>query len=210
MAPISAIIFDIGNVLIRWDPKNLYKKLITDQQELDWFCREVVTLDWHTHHDAGLSMQEGIKNLTAQYPDYADEIAAFDTRWAETIGDVIGGMQELMQKLEAQNLPMFAITNYSAEKYPEFERDYPFAAYFKDVLVSGREGIVKPAPEIYELAIKRFGIIPEQTLFIDDRAENIHAAAKFGIQGHIFTGYDNLAKELRALNLLQNLQIPYL
>lgn len=203
MAPITAIIFDIGNVLISWDPKNLYKKLITDQQELDWFCREVVTLDWHTHHDAGLSMQEGIKNLTAQYPDYADEIAAFDTRWAETIGEAIDGMQELMQKLEAQNLPMFAITNYSAEKYPEFERDYPFAAHFKDVLVSGREGIVKPAPEIYDLAIKRFGIIPEQTLFIDDRAENIHAAAEFGIQGHIFTGYDNLAKELGALNLIK-------
>lgn len=202
MSPINTIIFDIGNVLITWDPKNLYKKLISDEEELDWFCSHVVTLDWHTHHDAGLSMQEGIKNLTAKFPDYANEIAAFDTRWAETIGNPINGMLELMQHFSAQNIPMFAITNYSAEKYPEFERDYPFSSHFRDVLVSGREGIVKPAAEIYELAIERFGIIPEQTLFIDDRAENIHAAAEFGIQGHIFTDYDNLTKELKALNLL--------
>ena len=201
-SPITAIIFDIGNVLITWDPKNLYKKLIPDEDELNWFCSNVVTLDWHTHHDAGLSMQDGIKNLSAQYPDYADEIAAFDTRWAETIGNPIDGMLELMQHFSTQDMPMFAITNYSAEKYPEFERDYPFSSHFKDALVSGREGIVKPAPEIYKLAIERFGIIPEQTLFIDDRAENIHAAAKFDIQGHIFTGYDNLAKELKRLNLL--------
>jgi 2-haloacid dehalogenase len=202
MSAISAIIFDIGNVLITWDPKNLYKKLIADKQELDWFCSEVVTLDWHTHHDAGLSMQEGIKNLITQYPDYADEIAAFDTRWAETIGDPVEGMLDLMQQLSAKNIPMFAITNYSAEKYPEFEQDFPFADHFTDVIVSGREGIVKPSPEIYKLAIERFGIIPHKTLFIDDRAENIHSAAKFGIQGHVFSSSDILAKELKTLKLL--------
>ena len=203
MSSINAIIFDIGNVLISWDPKNLYKKLIADKEELDWFCTHVVNLEWHTHHDAGLPMQEGIKNLTAKHPDYRDLIAAFDTRWAETIGEEIAGMLDIMQSLSTQNIPQFAITNYSAEKYPEFERDYAFAGHFKDVVVSGREGIVKPAPAIYELAIERFGITPEQTLFIDDREENIHAAAKFGIQGHVFTGHDNLLRELKSLKLLK-------
>ena len=202
MTSIKAIIFDIGNVLITWDPKNLYKKLISDEEELNWFCSNIVTLDWHTHHDAGLPMKEGIKNLTAQYPKYADEIAAFDTRWAETIGVEIDGMLELMQQFSAKNIPMFAITNYSAEKYPEFERDFPFAKHFKDIVVSGREGIVKPSNEIYALAINRFGIKPEETLFIDDRAENIHAAEKFGIQGHIFTDYNTLIEHLKLLRLL--------
>ena len=202
MSAIKAIIFDIGNVLITWDPKHLYKKLITDEEELNWFCEHVVTLDWHTSHDAGLSMDEGIKNLTSKHPKYADEIAAFQPRWPETIGGTIDGMLELMQHFSAQDMPMFAITNYSAEKYPEFEQDFPFAEHFKDVVVSGREGIVKPAPAIYELAIERFGITPEETLFIDDRAENIHAAAKYGIKGHVFTGYENLARKLKTLNLL--------
>lgn len=199
---INAIIFDIGNVLITWDPRNLYEKIILDKEELDWFCSHVVTLDWHTHHDAGLTMDEGIKNLSAAFPDYAEEIAAFKTRWAETIGDPIDGMLDIMQQLTAKNIPMFAISNYSAEKYPEFERDFPFSTHFTDVVISGREGIVKPNPAIYELAIERFGIAPEETLFIDDRAENIHAAAKFGIQGHIFSDLDILTAELKILNLL--------
>ncbi len=203
MSSINAIIFDIGNVLISWDPKNLYKKLIADADELNWFCSNVVTLDWHTHHDAGLSMQEGIKNLTAKHPSYAKEIAAFDTRWPETIGDEIEGMLGLIQRLKQRNIPMFAITNFSAEKYPEFERDFPYAAYFEDAIVSGREGIVKPAPEIYQLAIDRFGITPERTFFIDDRAENIEAAAKFGIHGHIFKDSTTLSKELISRNLLK-------
>ena len=202
MDTIKAVIFDIGNVLIEWDPRFLYEKLITDPGELDFFLSEVVTLEWHTEHDRGRSFKDGIDILSAKYPEYADLIALYDDRWFETLGAVIDGTVHILEQLADRKIPCYGLTNFSAEKYPDFARANAFTDYFESVVVSGREGLIKPDPRIFQVAMDRFGLDPEQTLFIDDRPNNVAAAEQLNIKGHVFRGADALAAAMRALGLL--------
>lgn len=199
---IDCVVFDIGNVLVRWDIRALYEKLIPDPAELDWFLREVVTLDWHTQHDAGRPMDDTIAELSARYPDHAGLIAAFKPRWGETLLGPIEGTVALLERLDAAGVPLFALTNYSAETFPAFRRDYPFAARFQDILVSGEHGLVKPDPAIYALAERRFGLTVERCLFIDDRPANVAAAQARGWQAVCFTDPARLEQDLIGYGLL--------
>ena len=198
---VQAVIFDIGNVLVRWDPRALYERLISDTEELDWFLTHVVTLAWHTHHDAGRPLDEGIRLLTRRYPAYADLIAAFKPRWDDTIIGPIEGSVRLLEALDDAGVPVYAVTNYSAETFPAFRRDFPFARRFRDVVVSGQHGVVKPDPRIYDIALRRFATTPARTVFIDDRPDNVSGAEAKGLIGLPFTGPERLASDLRALGL---------
>lgn len=198
---VDAVVFDIGNVLVEWDPRRLYAPLIADRAELERFLREVVPLSWHTEHDRGRPFAESIAERQRLFPDQADLIALFRERWEDTVGDAIAGSVALLERLDDAGIAVFALTNYSAETFPAFRRRFAFAARFRDIVVSGEEGMVKPDPRIYDLAIERFGVAPARTVFIDDRDENVRAAIAKGMAGLRFENAATLARDLRALGL---------
>lgn len=199
---VHSIIFDIGNVLVRWDPRYLYEELIADAEELEHFLSEVVTLEWHTAHDAGLPMEEGVRQLSGKYPHYADLIDLFRARWFDTIGPTIQGSVDILSKLAERQIPLYALTNFSAETFPRFYEENSYMHHFKDILVSGEVGLIKPDPRIFKLSAQRFSIDPGTSLFIDDRKANIEAAKKTGFQTHLFESPELLAEQLKSLNVL--------
>jgi len=200
-APAKAVIFDIGNVLVRWDPRFLYEKLIDDEREREWFLREVVPLSWHTHHDRGRPFAESIAERQAQFPEYAALIAAFYERWDETIAGPIQGSVGILEDLDEAGIPIFALSNYSAETFPAFRRRFGFARRFRDVVISGEEGLVKPDLRLYERAIDRFCVTPHLTVFVDDRPDNVAAAKDSGLIGLQFSDPERLRRDLNRLGL---------
>lgn len=199
---IDAVVFDVGRVLIRWDMRLLFAKLIDDPQELDWFLANVVTEAWHFEHDAGRDLGEMLAEKTLQFPRYAAAIEAYATRFAETIPGPVPGSLELLARLHDGGVPLYAITNFAAAFWPPFRQSMPAFDVFRDVVVSGVERIAKPDPAIFDLAVRRFGIDPTRALFIDDNAANIAAAAALGWQVHHFTDAATLERDLVARGLL--------
>ncbi len=181
-----AVVFDVGHVLYDWDPRYLYEKIIADPVELDWFLANVVTREWHFQHDAGRLFAETSAELIARFPDQADRIRAFADRWNETLPGPIAGMPELVADLDAAGVPLFAITNYSAEFWARWRPTVRLIDRFAGIVVSGEERCVKPAPEIYACALRRFGLAPGDGAFLDDRADNVTAAEAAGLIGHVF------------------------
>lgn len=203
MAGISAVIFDVGNVLYDWDPRFLYERLIEDEQALDAFLRDVVTLQWHSQHDAGRAFAETSAELTALYPQHAELIRAWGPRFGESIRGRIAGMEELLTELAEAGVPLFAITNFSHEFWPPFRAaEADLFDRFRDILVSGEVGLIKPDPAIYRLALKRFGLAAESALFVDDRQDNVIAAEAMGMKGHQFRDADALRAVMRELGLV--------
>ncbi len=183
---VQAVLFDIGNVFVHWDPRYLYEQLIADADELDFFLREVVTLEWHSRHDRGVPFQQNADALTARFPEYEDLIRLFDTRWDETILKPVAGVARLLELLVDNDVRCVALTNFPAEKWPAFRLNYPFTDLFHGVVVSGQERMIKPDPRIFQLASKRYHLDPEATLFVDDRQPNIDAAQQLGFHVHRF------------------------
>ena len=203
MGGIAAVIFDVGNVLFHWDPRILYERLIEDDRALDAFLRDVVTHDWHFQHDAGRSFADTSAELIALHPDKADLIRVWGERFLDSIGPVVAGMPDLVRDLHDAGLPLYGLTNFSAEFWPPFRaREAAFFAPFAGVLVSGEERIVKPDPAIYRLALDRFGLEAERTLFLDDRAENVAGALAVGMQALLFTDAAALRRDMTALGLI--------
>jgi len=198
----TSVIFDIGRVLIHWDPRHLYEKLIADREELDWFLKEVVSFAWHHEHDRGVPYSPSLAGKALEYPDYADLIYAYRERWRETIPGEIRGSVVLLEALHEKDVPLFALTNYSAETFPELEAEFKWLGLFRDVVVSGREGLVKPEMPIFHLARERFGLQESEALFIDDRLDNIKSGAAVGFIGHHFSDPDKLEADLKARGLL--------
>lgn len=198
----KAVVFDVGNVLYGWDIGLLYRKLIADPSRLDWFLSRVVTPEWHFQHDAGRSFAETSVELRTQYPDCADLIDIYGPRWLETISGPIPGMLDIVHELAERGVPLFGITNFSAEFWPRFRATAPVFDLFADVVVSGAEQLVKPDPAIYQLALGRFGLAPGEGLFVDDRVENVRGGEANGFVGHLFSGAGRLRARLEADGLL--------
>ena len=198
----KAVIFDVGNVLFPWNPRRLYERLIGDDRALDAFLAEVVTPEWHFQHDAGRPFAETSAELIAQFPQHAALIRAWGPRFNETIGEAIPGMPELVAELDAGGVPLFAITNFSGEFWRAWAplHDAMFGR-FRDILVSGDVGLMKPDAAIYRLALRRFGVEPRHAVFIDDNAANVAGAARIGMHAIRFTAPDALRADLRALGL---------
>ena len=197
-----AVVFDVGNVLYAWDIRALYARLITDVDRLDWFCREVVTPQWHFQHDAGRSFADTSAELIERFPAESELIRLFGPRFNETITGPIPGMLPLVQQLAARGVPLFGITNFSHEFWPRFAATAPIFDKFRDIIVSGDERLVKPHRPIFDLAMQRFGLAPGEALFIDDRAENVAGGEVVGLIGHLFDGEPNLRACLKNLGLL--------
>lgn len=196
------VIFDVGRVLFDWDLRFLFAKLIADEGELEWFVTHVVTPQWHFQHDAGRPLAEMLPELKAEFPDHGALIDAYATRFNETIPGPVPGSLELVERLDAAGVPLFAITNFGHEFWEAFRPTQPVFDRFEDIIVSGTEKLMKPDPAIYTLAIERFGIDPAGALFIDDVAKNIAGGESVGIAGHQFVDAAALEQELMARNYL--------
>ncbi|MEO5868124.1 MAG: HAD family phosphatase [Sphingomonas sp.] len=203
MTSPTAVIFDVGRVLFDWNLKFLYERLIPAGEALDAFLRDVVTPEWHFQHDAGRPFAETSAELIAEHPHHAEAIRALYPRFNETIGATLPGMADLVADLDAAGVPLYAITNFSGEFWPQFRaREEAFFAPFRDIVVSGDEKLMKPDPAIYHLALARFGLEAADAVFVDDNADNVTGAAAVGLHAIHFTGEPALRAELTRLALL--------
>ncbi len=201
-APVSAVVFDVGRVLVQWDLRLLFAKLIADPDQLAWFTTTVVTPEWHFQHDAGRPLAEMVEERAAEYPDHADLIRAYAQRFNESIPGPVPGSFELVEALHQRGVPLFAITNFGEELWERFRPTYPIFDRFADIVVSGTEKITKPDPAIYALAVRRFGHAPGEMLFIDDNEANVIAARQCGWLAHHFIDAGLLAADLKARGLI--------
>lgn len=197
-----SVIFDVGRVLFDWDLRHLFAKLIDDRDELEWFVTNVVTPEWHFQHDAGRPLAAMLPELKADFPGHAPLIDAYAARFNETIPGPVPGSLELVERLDAAGVPLFAITNFGHEFWEGFRPTQPIFDRFRDIIVSGTEKMMKPDPAIYRLALERFNIDPAGALFIDDVAKNVAGAESVGIAGHRFVDAPKLEAELIARGYL--------
>lgn len=196
----SAVIFDVGNVLFRWDRRAIYERLIEDDRALDAFLDEVVSLDWHAQHDMGVPFADTSRALIERFPDHAELIAAYGPRFKDSLQHMVPGMETLLGELDAAGVPLFAITNFHDGFFAAFRASRPDVFdRFRDIVVSGEERMMKPDAAIYHLALDRFGLRPEQAVFIDDSRANVDAADAIGIHGLHFTDAETLRRDLAEL-----------
>ena len=199
---IDAVIFDIGGVLLDWNPRYLYRKLFDDEQTMEWFLSEVCTMEWHEANDRGVPFAVTCAELAARHPEYAGQIWAWGQRSEEMIAGPIDGTVEILRELRRRGVRCYGLTNMEAETYPlRFER-YAFLRCFDGTVVSSAEGIIKPNPEIFRRLMERFHLVPETTLFVDDSARNVAAAAALGMQTERFRSPEALRRRLVAAGLL--------
>ncbi len=202
ISKIDTVIFDIGNVLYRWDLRCLFAKLIDDPEELDWFLAHVVTPEWHFQHDAGRPFADMVAERCREFPEYTDHIIAYSKRFPETIPGPVDGMLDIVRALANRGTQVFAISNFGAESWAQFRPLAPIFDKFSDIVISGEEKLMKPDPAIFELALKRFFRRADQCLFVDDRPDNIAAGRAVGLAGHHFKDARQFESELKALRLL--------
>lgn len=196
------IVFDIGMVLIAWDPRHLYRKIFDDEAKMEWFLANVCTNQWNVEQDRGRSFSEAVKLATAAHPEHADEIGAYDERWAEMIPGVISGTVDILETLHQRDVPLYAITNWNQDKFRQTKLRFPFLNLFRDIVVSGDERLIKPDPAIYELCLKRNALTAGNCLFIDDSEKNVRGAEAVGMKAHHFTSPEGLKLELKRLGVL--------
>ena len=199
---VQAVVFDIGRVLFEWDLRHLFAKLIDDPEQLDWFVTHVVTEEWHFQADGGRRLADMVPELQGRFPEHAALIEAYRDRFSETIDPPIAGTHELVRRLHARGVPLYALTNFGAEFFAAFRRAEPIFELFADIVVSGDEGVAKPDARIYEIAERRFGRAPEALFFTDDNPANIAAAAARGWQTHLFLDPPGLERALVGRGLL--------
>lgn len=196
-------LFDLGNVVFDWDPARLYRKLFDDPQECETFLADICTMAWHARHDAGVSFADNAAPLIAQYPQYETEIRAWGGRWMEMFDGYIDGTPDLVGRLEAKGVPLYALTNMPAEVWPLLLEHFPVLGRFTQVFVSGEIGLVKPDPAIYAYTLEQLGRpAASEVFFIDDMQKNIDAAAALGFGTHHFRGADGLERALADEGLL--------
>ena len=196
------IVFDIGNVLLHWDPRVLYRKIFASETEVEWFLTHVCNSAWNLEQDRGRSFEEAIAEATARHPDQAQAIAAYHLRWPETLTHVIDGSVGILGELKAQDTPLYAITNWNQDKFRLTKARYGFLHHFRDIVVSGDEKLIKPDPAIYRLLLDRNGLDASDCLFIDDSLKNVAGAQAVGMRAHHFTSPEVLREHLVSIGAL--------
>jgi len=196
MAEPPIPVFDLGGVFVDWNPIYLFRKLFESEEDAFWFHENICTAAWNLEFDAGEIYSEGVAKLITRFPRYWREIQAYDQRWKETFNGVIQGTIDIHDELVAAEVPTFAITNFSWEKWVTCLPDWPFLEKFDGVIVSGLERLVKPDPRIFRLFCERYGLAPESCVFIDDSEINVIAARKFGMEAIQFTTPQDLREKL--------------
>lgn len=201
--PLNTVIFDLGGVLIDWNPRYLYRQLIPSEVEIERFLTEVCPNDWNVQLDAGRSFTASLEERMAMFPAEAEWILAYHSRWPEMLGGAIDGTVEILNALHRSgDYRLFALSNWSAETFPYARERFPFLSNFETILISGEVRMVKPDPRFFALLPERYGVEPAAAVFIDDVAGHINAARALGYQTIHFTGPDALKQSLAQLGVV--------
>jgi 2-haloacid dehalogenase len=201
---IETIIFDLGGVLIDWNPRYLYRKIFKTEEEITWFFENVCTLQWNDEQDAGRSFEDATNDLLSKHsPEWEEPIRAWYGRWQETITGPLHGTVEILKHVkENSNHRLYALTNWSAESFPWALDNFEFLHWFEGIVVSGVEKTRKPFPEFYQILFDRYAINPVTALFIDDNLKNIVGAKAVGLNAIHFQSPDQLRQELKDFNII--------
>ncbi|MGW1344953.1 HAD family hydrolase [Kribbella sp. NPDC002412] len=198
---IDVVVFDIGGVLLDWNPDYLYAGLIPDEQQRNWFLTEVTTREWNQKQDAGRPWEEAVAELTALHPEHAEWIEAYDTGWLQMVKGLFEDTVELVIELRELGIPNYALTNFSAEKWEIAKETFPVLTGFDGEVVSGVEQTVKPDEKIYRILLERFGLDAARTFYTDDVQYNVDGARAVGLDAELFTGAAQLREQLFARGL---------
>ena len=201
MVRVDTVVFDVGNVLIRWDPRHLYSRIFSDAAAMERFLGEICTDAWNLEQDRGRPWAEAIAERIALFPQHEALIRAYSERWHEMVPGEVEGSVPLLERLRSAGVPLYAITNFSAEKFAEAQERFPFLRRFRDVVVSAHERLLKPDPAIYRLLLDRNGLEAGRCLFIDDSERNVLGAEAVGMRAHHFRDAKGLSSALRAVGL---------
>jgi 2-haloacid dehalogenase/putative hydrolase of the HAD superfamily len=198
----KAVIWDVGNVMVRWDPRNLYTKVFPDPAERERFLTSVCTMDWHIAHDLGVTFADNRTPLIERHPQYAAEIHAWEDRWWEMFAGPIPETVAAIEALHARGVPQYGLSNMSHEVLDGITAMSPAFGRLQDIVISAETAIMKPDPRIFAQACERFGLMPGDALFVDDSEKNIAGAAALGFHTHHFTDPAALRPVLEAAGLL--------
>ena len=201
-APPTTVVFDLGGVLIDWNPRYLYRQLFDDEAAMESFLADVVSPEWNGQQDSGRTWAEAVEVLTREHPEQRDLIAAYWHRWQETLGDAIAPTVEILEELRLTGIRLYALSNWSAETFPVARPRYPFLETFDGIVISGEEKLAKPDPRIFRHLLDRYDLDPAATVFIDDSEANVRAAAAQGMIALRFEDAASLRRDLVGLGLL--------
>jgi 2-haloacid dehalogenase len=199
---ITTVVFDLGGVLIDWDPRHLYRQMFSDPEEMEIFLRDIVSPDWNAEQDSGRTWAEATALLLEEHPNHEPMITAYVDRWDEMLAGPFDGTVAVLSDVREAGLRIYALTNWSAETFPRARQLFPFLEWFEGIVVSGDEGIRKPDPEIWRRLISRYGIDPTTTVFIDDMPRNVEIATEFGFEAIRFESPEQLRARLVELRVL--------
>jgi 2-haloacid dehalogenase len=203
ISSFQAIIFDFGGVLVNWDPHKLFNKYFAnDSQAIDAFLDEINFSAWNLSQDKGYPFAQAVKDLSAQFPQYAHLIRAYDKEWEESITGIVPDTVEILYKLKAASYRLYGLTNWSAEKFSIVRHKYKFFNLFEDIVISGEVKLIKPDPAIFRLLLQKIHYRAEQCVLIDDTTQNIEAAQKMGFTTIHFTSPIQLDLELQQMGVL--------
>ena len=190
------IVFDLGGVLIDWNPRYLYRKIFSSTEEMDWFLNHICTSEWNSRQDAGRPFAVGQAELKAKYPRYSAQIDDYFLRWEEMLGGLIKGSVEILKELYDKGYRLYALSNWSAETFPIAQKKFDFLGLFDGIVLSGEEKMNKPEPEIYKRLLFRYQLQADNCIFTDDNQDNVSAAQTLGIDAILFTNPEQLHIEL--------------
>lgn len=200
---MNAVLFDLGKVLLDWDPRYYYRALFDNDEALEQFVQRVVGHDWYLEMDKGKPAAQAIAELSRAFPEYAGLIARWTEGWPVMMRGPIQGSVDILDELRRRGVRLYALTNFSRETWPIAKARFDFLSWFEDAIVSGELGIVKPDRRLFELAISRCRLDPARTVFVDDVQENVEAGRDCGLRALRFTSPEKLREELAALGLLK-------
>jgi len=199
----DTVIFDIGGVLIDWNPRHLYRQLFDDETTMERFLAEVCSPEWNEQQDAGRSWHEAISELLVRFPRQASLVRAYRERWEEMLGGALAETVVVLDELRLRGVRLFALTNWSHDTFVIARQRYAFLQWFEDIVVSGTEGLIKPDPAIFRLLLKRGAIDPARAVYIDDTVRHVDAAKALGMRGLLFQDAATLRRELSSMGLLE-------
>jgi len=204
MTKIDTIIFDLGAVLIDWNPRHLYRKIFKTEEEITWFLENICTHEWNEKQDAGRSFEEATEELLQKFPEHEFAIRAWYDRWQETMNGPIQGTVDILKEIrDSKKFRLYALTNWSEQTFPWAMEQFEFLHWFEGIVVSGHEKTRKPFPDFFQILFDRYNVNPANALFIDDSLRNIEGAKAVGLPGIHYQSPEQLKKELGRIKVIE-------